>query len=295
MDISVVVITYNRSGQLCGCVRSLLCQDFAGSFEIIIVDDGSDDRTEETMRSLKKRQGHVRYFRQRHAGYASARNLGLKKCRGQYIAFTDDDCVVPAGWLSEIRSCFGKSGADAVGGPVLNPVNSYVAWSFYLLNFSSCFPGFADRQVKNLPTTNIAYRSDKVRDLRFSESLGEGGYEDSVFNMHFLANGNSLFYCNKVFVDHFAWQPGDGLKRFFAVQRRSALGFLRGGYLVHGWVGDVLVRARFLNLFCPSIPSLVIRCARAGFLAILFYHLPLIVAGEIYRGWMIVWLAKKKA
>ncbi|MFH1510164.1 MAG: glycosyltransferase, partial [Candidatus Woesearchaeota archaeon] len=280
--------------QLSRCVGSILAQKFRGSYEIIIVDDGSTDDTREVGRHLQEIDGRVRYFRQRHAGYASARNVGLKKCLGCHIAFTDDDCVVPANWLSEITSCFGRTGADALGGPVLNPVNHYIAWSFYLLNFSSCFPCGRTRQVCNLPTTNIAYRSDKIKGLRFSESLGEGGYEDSVFNMHFLAKGNTLFFCRKVSLWHYGWSPGDGLRRYFAVQRRSALGFLRGGYPVHGVAGAVLFRARLLNVFCPSLLHLFYRCAEAGFLLRFFYHLPLIFAGEIYRGWMILWLAKEK-
>ncbi|MFH1510319.1 MAG: glycosyltransferase, partial [Candidatus Woesearchaeota archaeon] len=59
MDFSVVVITFNRARQLSRCVGSILAQKFRGSYEIIIVDDGSTDDTREVGRHLQEIDGRV--------------------------------------------------------------------------------------------------------------------------------------------------------------------------------------------------------------------------------------------
>ncbi|MFZ5647361.1 MAG: glycosyltransferase family 2 protein [Bacillota bacterium] len=85
--VSVIVPTYNRAGMLVNALDSVLEQTF-GDFELIVVDDGSTDKTGEV---IKKYSGKVRYFAKENGGVASARNLGLKKAGGELVAWLDDD------------------------------------------------------------------------------------------------------------------------------------------------------------------------------------------------------------
>ena len=86
-DVSVIIVTYNRSVLLERAIESVLAQTYS-DFEIIIVDDGSTDNTPD----VAKRYGDkVRYLRQDHAGLPAGRNLGIKDAKGRWVALLDDD------------------------------------------------------------------------------------------------------------------------------------------------------------------------------------------------------------
>lgn len=85
---SIVIPTYNRGPLLLRAILSCLSQSFA-SFELVVVDDGSTDGTEENMAGLK--DPRVRYIRQENSGAARARNRGAQASAGRYIAFLDSD------------------------------------------------------------------------------------------------------------------------------------------------------------------------------------------------------------
>ena len=87
--VSVIVPTYNRAHFICEAIDSILTQDITDcEQEIIVVDDGSKDNTEEVVRKYGDR---VRYIRQRNQGAGIARNRGIDEARGEWIAFLDSD------------------------------------------------------------------------------------------------------------------------------------------------------------------------------------------------------------
>lgn len=85
--VSVIIPTYNRANYISEAIDSVLDQTFQ-DFEIIIIDDGSTDNTKTV---LAKYGSKIKYFYKNNGGEGSARNLGIKKARGQYIAFLDSD------------------------------------------------------------------------------------------------------------------------------------------------------------------------------------------------------------
>ena len=92
--ISVIIPTYNRASYLKEALESVLAQNYwadrppAGNFELLVVDDGSTDRTREVVGQFGER---VTYYFQAHVGVSSARNLGLRLAKGDYIGFLDSD------------------------------------------------------------------------------------------------------------------------------------------------------------------------------------------------------------
>lgn len=115
MIFSVVLATYNRKGSLGKCLKSLLYQAFPkGAFEVIVVDDGSNDSTSDFLRTLESPGVKFRFFRQNHKGPAAARNLGIKYAQGKIVAMTDDDCVPPLDWLEKLQDGF-KRYPEVVG------------------------------------------------------------------------------------------------------------------------------------------------------------------------------------
>ena len=86
--VSVIIPTYNRDVLLRRAIESVLRQTF-DDFEILVVDGAKSDSTKEVVRSYG--DGRLRYIPQKGKGIANARNLGVKKARGEFIAFLDDD------------------------------------------------------------------------------------------------------------------------------------------------------------------------------------------------------------
>ena len=92
--VTVIVAAYNGERFLKETLESVFAQDFE-SFEVVFVDDGSEDRTGEIAQSFP-----VRYVRQANQGLPAARNAGLAVARGDLVAFLDDDDVLPPTKLS---------------------------------------------------------------------------------------------------------------------------------------------------------------------------------------------------
>lgn len=87
MNISVIIPTFNRKETLKRAIQSVVMQSYT-PYEIIVIDDGSDDGTKEW---IKDNHANVKYIYQMNSGVSSARNKGIKFARGDWIALLDSD------------------------------------------------------------------------------------------------------------------------------------------------------------------------------------------------------------
>lgn len=99
---SIVIPTYNRSGQIVHAIESLLRQTF-NSYEIIVVDDGSSDDTKEKLSGYIT-SGTIYYHHQENKGVCAARNHGASKAKGSYLIFLDSDDEVLPEWLADFKN-----------------------------------------------------------------------------------------------------------------------------------------------------------------------------------------------
>ena len=89
--VSVIIPTYNRANTLEDAIQSVLGQTFQ-DFELIIVDDGSTDNTEEVVSYyITVYSNKIKYIYKTNGGVSSARNEGIRNAKGNYIAFLDSD------------------------------------------------------------------------------------------------------------------------------------------------------------------------------------------------------------
>lgn len=88
VDISIIMATYNRGKSIERAIISALNQSFK-NFELVIIDDGSSDNTKEIIESID--DNRITYYYKNNGGQSSARNYGIKRAKGKYIMFLDDD------------------------------------------------------------------------------------------------------------------------------------------------------------------------------------------------------------
>lgn len=123
MNISVIVPAYNSQAYVGKCLEALLAQTLNQKiYEVIVVDDGSTDKTADTVKSYP-----VKYVYQKNQGPATARNRGVKEAKGDIILFTDSDCVPTGNWIEEMIKPFKSPDIAAVKGAYLTNQKEVVA------------------------------------------------------------------------------------------------------------------------------------------------------------------------
>ncbi|MEI6125430.1 MAG: glycosyltransferase [Pseudomonadota bacterium] len=142
-NVTVIIPTYNRAPFLGEAIGSVLAQTY-GDFELIVVDDGSTDNTQEVLSVYTEK---VVSLRTEHAGPSAARNHGILRSRGEYIAFLDsDDLWLPDKLKTQVD--FFRNSPDAVicqteeiwirNNVRVNPMNKHKKYSGWI--FEHCLP-----------------------------------------------------------------------------------------------------------------------------------------------------------
>jgi glycosyltransferase involved in cell wall biosynthesis len=113
-SVSVLITVRNVEKYIAKCLTSLLAQTF-NDFEIIVIDDVSNDKTREIIEKFKDKR--IRYFRNKNwLGLSRSRNECLKQATGTYVFFTDGDCTISRNWIAEglrylkTANCIGVEG-----------------------------------------------------------------------------------------------------------------------------------------------------------------------------------------
>src|SRR6266436_3363855 len=151
--VSVVVASYNGARTLEACLVSLTKLNYS-DYEIILVDDGSTDNTQE----IAQRYPAVRTIRQPNLGLSAARNSGIKGATGEIVAFTDSDCRADEDWLYYLVSDLVRGNFVGIGGHnFLPPEDSRVAAAVLVSPGGPAHVMLTDEEAEHIPGCNMAF------------------------------------------------------------------------------------------------------------------------------------------
>jgi GT2 family glycosyltransferase len=136
MKFSVIIPSYQRPKALAACLEAFLHLDYpSGEWELIVVNDGASNSFDAISPNLASQLPLTLLSLSTNQGPAAARNKGASIAKGDYLAFTDDDCLVEKDWLRAFEEGFQATQADALGGDWLNPYPreaGAVTWQLYM-------------------------------------------------------------------------------------------------------------------------------------------------------------------
>lgn len=117
---SIIIPSYNQKGLLLECIESIEAYT-APPYEIIVIDNGSEDGTAE---QLIGRRGTIRVVKnEQNLGFARAINIGLMMAKGNYIVLMNNDVLVTEGWLDQLLNCLNSDPKIGAVGPVTNYIS----------------------------------------------------------------------------------------------------------------------------------------------------------------------------
>lgn len=257
MDCTVVVPTYRRADLLERCLEALAHQSLtARGYEVVVVDDARSDETRAQVERWGDGGRVVRYVRPEGdaRGPAAARNAGWRAARGWLVAFTDDDTVPDAGWLSAAIAAF-RSGArrlDAAWGRIEVPLPER--------------PTDYERDASGLEragfvTANCFVRRDVLEALGgFDEAFTSAWREDSDLYFRLLGGGYRVEYLAEALVVHPVRPASWGVS--VRQQRKAAFDALL--YKKHPALFAEHVRPARPTLYYPVVLALGAACIGAA-------------------------------
>ncbi len=198
--VSVVIPAHNAEATLERALAAAVAQDYPpGRYEIIVVDNGSADRTASIAARFAPR---VRTIYEARRGASAARNAGIRAARHPYLAFMDADCIPERSWLRElVAAATGPDAADFVGGRIVAhaPRSAVETFAESIMDQERAIRFYRPPSVV---TANMIVRRDLFERIGlFDESLLRGQDVDISFRAHFHHRA-TFAYAERAVVGH---------------------------------------------------------------------------------------------
>lgn len=201
--ISVIVPVYNTEKYVEECIKSVLAQTYS-DFELILIDDGSEDSSREICQRMGEKDGRIRLIQREHKGVSAARNAGMDVAAGKYLFFLDSDDLIHPQLLEalykvqeENQTVIAAEGWYEAEDGELPGVRQWEmkdesVWeSIYLDNEKSievCLR--RDREIALNGIGGKMILREAIKSLRFDKSLSHG--EDTWFIYQLLVGGTGV-------------------------------------------------------------------------------------------------------
>ncbi|MFZ2070670.1 MAG: glycosyltransferase [Halobacteriota archaeon] len=209
--ISVVIPTYNEERYIERCLNSLVNQTLPrNEYELVVVDGGSADRTVELANEYADF-----VIQQKSKGIGGARNDGVAVARGELVATTDADIMIPEEWLARICADFDSKRVVAVYGPI-NPLGDIFKYQFLLGLFNKA--AYLSARMRVFYATlgsNTAFRRRTFLQIGGYSDLPAGDDYEIAFR---LKRAGKIYYDPALYVE-------------FSMRRMEQFGILRTLYI----------------------------------------------------------------
>lgn len=237
---SIIIPTFRRPRQLTDCLTAVAALDYApDGFEVIVVDDGSPEPLSDVVQPFRDRFA-LTLLHKANGGPGSARNEGAAVARGQFLAFTDDDCQPTPDWLRQLEAGFLKDASRLIGGRVINLLtqNPYSVTSHLIVETAYAFYNRDPRNARFFASNNMAVPADLFRAIGGFDVNFRVASEDREFCNRWLFNAHKMSYVPDAVVLHAHWLTlrgfcrlhfnyGRGARRFHRVRVLREPGHLR--------------------------------------------------------------------
>lgn len=224
MKVSFIVPIYNVEPYIQDCIESILKQKGC-SFEIVLINDGSTDRSEKICKKYAEKYSNIKFVNQRNQGVSVARNEGLKYSCGEWVFFVDaDDTISPklisscVEFLNEENDvCFVKH-KEVLNEKLMSDdgilkqkfdtksINKEDFEEFILATFNRDYQGKFDYHEVKMATPCKFYRKKIIDCYRISFPVGIKTGEDALFNLQFYKYANRGIYINSELYFHRVWK-----------------------------------------------------------------------------------------
>ena len=201
---SIIVATYNRKRQLARCLESLAGLHYPRDrFEAIVVNDGGE--APDAVVTSFSDDLHVTLLHQRHAGVAAGRNTGAAQAKGEFLAFTDDDCTPDPDWLGALAKRFAAVPNHLIGGRTLNvlPDNPLATASQLLVTYLYAYYNTDADQARFFAGNNMSLATDRFHSMGgFNATYTRAAAEDRDLCDRWLYHGYRMTYAPEAIVQH---------------------------------------------------------------------------------------------
>lgn len=214
--ISVIIPVYNAEGTLRRCLDSVCSQSYS-NLDIVIINDGSTDRSGMICDSYAKRDQRVRVVHQENKGVSETRNNGIKLAAGEYLTFLDSDDWIEQGLFQHLIGEIRENDLDII------------QWSYCIDSDDGQCLSVRNQKVRSLKDCNCRYiacffstigyvwnKMYKTQIINVSSKQFDKNsvlYEDMLFNLDLLSEGYEVYFTDFIGTHYVQYSQSLGRKR----------------------------------------------------------------------------------
>jgi glycosyltransferase involved in cell wall biosynthesis len=185
--ISVIIPAYNIENYIDDCLESVVFQSY-GNLEIIVINDGSTDKTLEKIERFASRDKRMTVVTEKNKGLSEARNKGLRLASGDYIAFVDGDDAIDTNYIKNLYEALKRADAD-ISVCSYNGVRKAVKTETVLLRKEALSDFLTQRLGTSAVVWNKLYKREVLKGLKFPK---DRLHEDNFFTPRALEKAKKV-------------------------------------------------------------------------------------------------------
>lgn len=211
VKISIIIPIYNSEKYIERCLKSIMYQNY-DNLEIILVNDGSKDKSVEIMKKFQKLDNRIKIIDKKNTGVSDTRNRGLEIATGDYIMFMDSDDCLEENAINKIINIIYEKNVDIIKfnyNILLNEMKvkeeseDYTKYTQKIL-FELDIKKFMDEILSgkiNAYVWTLVIKKEIIKNIRFNEKIGM--MEDLLFYINILLEASRMFVMNDGLYDYF--------------------------------------------------------------------------------------------